>query len=62
MNASLVTTLGEPLTQLTYSILVEQETEGSYKATVWGLADCHATGETKESAIARFTHCGYCNL
>ena len=56
MNANLVTTLGKPLTQLTYSILVEQETEGSYKATVWGLADCHASGETKESAIANLRH------
>jgi predicted RNase H-like HicB family nuclease len=56
MNATFVTNLGEPLTQLTYSILVEQETEGSYKATVWGLADCHATGETKESAIANLRH------
>lgn len=56
MNANLLTNLGEPLTQLTYSILVEQETEGSYKATVWGLADCQASGETKESAIANLRH------
>ncbi|MFB2981947.1 type II toxin-antitoxin system HicB family antitoxin [Microseira sp. BLCC-F43] len=56
MNATLVTTLGQPLTQLTYSILVEKETEGSYKATVWGLTDCQGTGETKESAIANLRH------
>jgi predicted RNase H-like HicB family nuclease len=56
MNTTLLTTLGEPLTQLTYSILVEQETEGNYKATVWGLADCQATGETKEKAIANLRH------
>ena len=56
MNANLLTNLGEPLTQLTYSILVEKETEGSYKATVWGLADCQGIGETKESAIANLRH------
>lgn len=55
MNANLLTTLGEPR-QLNYSILVEQKTEGSYKATVWGLADCQATGETKEKAIANLHH------
>ena len=52
MNTTLLMTIGEPLSQFTYSILVEQEQEGSYKATVWGLADCQATGETKEKAIA----------
>ena len=37
--------------QLTYSVIIERAKEGSYKATVWGLPDCQATGDTREVAL-----------
>ena len=39
------------LAQLNYSVIVEREKEGRYKATVWGLGDCQATGDTREDAL-----------
>jgi len=51
MKTTLLNESEENLAQLTYSVIVEREKEGSYKATVWGLADCEATGDTKETAL-----------
>jgi len=53
MKASLLKYDGENSSELTYSVIIEQEKEGKYKATVWGLADCQATGNTKEAALTK---------
>jgi predicted RNase H-like HicB family nuclease len=51
MKTNLLNEPGENLSELTYSVIIEQEKEGKYKATIWGLADCQATGNTKEAAL-----------
>ncbi|MFB2937473.1 type II toxin-antitoxin system HicB family antitoxin [Aerosakkonemataceae cyanobacterium BLCC-F154] len=51
MKTNLLKDSGENLSELTYSVIIEQEKEGNYKATVWGLADCQTTGNTKEAAL-----------
>ena len=51
MKTTLLNVSEGNLPQLTYSVLLKQEKEGVYKATVWGLEDCQATGETKEAAL-----------
>ncbi|WP_228061744.1 type II toxin-antitoxin system HicB family antitoxin [[Phormidium] sp. LEGE 05292] len=51
MKSNLLNEPGENLSELTYSVIIEQENEGKYKATVWGLADFQATGNTKEAAL-----------
>ena len=52
MKTTLLNVSEENLPQLTYSVIMKQEKEGGYKATVWGLADCEASGDTKEAALA----------
>ncbi len=51
MKSTLLTVSEENLPQVTYSVILKQEKEGVYQATVWGLADCQATGATKEAAL-----------
>lgn len=51
MKTTLLTVSEENLPQLTYSIIIEREKEGTYKATVWGLTDCQVTGDTREAAL-----------
>jgi predicted RNase H-like HicB family nuclease len=52
MNPNSLTLTPSNLPKLAYSVLIEQENENSYKATVWGLPDCKAFGTTREQAIA----------
>ena len=51
MSATLANVSDETLNKFNYSVIIEQEKEGSYKATVWGLPDCQAVGDTKEAAL-----------
>jgi predicted RNase H-like HicB family nuclease len=51
MSATLVNVSGESLNKFNYSVLIEQEKEGSYKATVWGLPEIQAIGDTKQAAL-----------
>ena len=51
MSSTLVTGAGESLNKLNYSVIIEQQQEGSYKATVWGLPEIQATGNTREAAL-----------
>lgn len=52
MNFSLTSpTKNSP--KLTYDVLVENELDGSVKATVLGLPDCKAQGATREEAITK---------
>ncbi|MBD2183863.1 type II toxin-antitoxin system HicB family antitoxin [Aerosakkonema funiforme] len=51
MKTTLLDESEQKLAQLSYSVIVEMEKEGKYKATVWGLPDCEVTGDTREAAL-----------
>lgn len=51
METTLLNEAEKKSPQLTYSVIVEREKQGRYKATVWGLADCQAIGDTREAAL-----------
>jgi len=51
METTLLDESEKTLPQLTYSVIVEREKEGKYKATVWGLADCQVTEDTRKAAL-----------
>lgn len=51
METTLLNEAEKKSPQLTYSVIVEREKEGRYKATVWGLADCQAIEDTREAAL-----------
>ena len=51
MKTTLLIGSDQKLPQLTYSVIIEQEKEGRYKAMVWGLGDCQATGDSREAAL-----------
>ncbi|MFB2917949.1 type II toxin-antitoxin system HicB family antitoxin [Aerosakkonema funiforme] len=51
MESTLLNEADKKIPQLTYSVIVEREKEGRYKATVWGLADCQVIEDTREAAL-----------
>ena len=52
MKTNSLTLTPSNLPKLTYSVLIEEENETGYKATVLELPDCRAFGVTREEAIA----------
>ena len=51
MNATVLTPTPNPLTQLTYQVLIEKHDEDLYSAIVWELPECRSSGSTKEEAL-----------
>lgn len=51
MTAKFVKATAEDSSKLNYSVLVEKPKEGVYRATVWGLPDCKASGDTRSEAL-----------
>lgn len=45
--------LSFPNGKVTLNVLIENETEGHYTATVLGLPDCKAEGATRQQALTR---------
>jgi predicted RNase H-like HicB family nuclease len=56
MNTNSLTLIPNNLPRLTYSVLIEEDKDKGYKATVWGLPDCKAFGTTREEAIVNARH------
>ena len=52
MTANFVLTPADKVSKLTYPVLIEEEKQGDYKATVPGMSDCQTTGKTREAALA----------
>lgn len=50
MTANLIDNTVGKLSQINYSVLVEEK-EGGYQATVWGLPDCQVFAATREEAM-----------
>ena len=51
MNATVLTPTPNPLTQLTYQVLIEKHDEDLYSAIVWELPECRSSRSTKEEAL-----------
>ncbi|MEZ2303331.1 MAG: type II toxin-antitoxin system HicB family antitoxin [Microcoleus sp.] len=51
MNTRVLTATPNPLTQLTYQVLIEQHDEELYSAMVWELPECRSSGSSKEEAL-----------
>lgn len=51
MNLSFLTSPPKKSSKLTYDVLIEQEEDGRFSATVLGFPDSKATGATKEEAL-----------
>lgn len=51
MNATVLTPTPNPLSQLTYRVLIEKHDEDLYSATVWELPECKSSGSSKEEAL-----------
>ena len=51
MNATVLTQSPNPLTQLTYQVLIEKHDEDLYSAIVWELPECRSSGSSKEEAL-----------
>lgn len=49
--------LSFPNHKVTLNVLIENITERYYTATVLGLPDCRAEGETRQQALARLRDC-----
>ncbi|MEG4086656.1 type II toxin-antitoxin system HicB family antitoxin [Microcoleus sp. POL10_C6] len=50
-NATVLTPTPNPVTQLTYQLLIEKHDEDLYSAIVWELPECRRSGSTKEEAL-----------
>jgi predicted secreted protein len=50
MTINLTKNTADNLSNLNYSVLVEEK-EGGYQATVWGLSDCQVFATTREEAL-----------
>ncbi|MCU0541635.1 MAG: type II toxin-antitoxin system HicB family antitoxin [Oscillatoriaceae cyanobacterium Prado104] len=51
MNATVSTPDRNPLTQLTYRVLIEKHEEDLYSARIWELPECRSSGSSKEEAL-----------
>jgi hypothetical protein len=51
MNLSGKNALSTIAPKLTYDVLIENQTDGTVKATLLGLPDCEALGENKQAAL-----------
>lgn len=51
MNATVLTADRNPLTKLTYRVLIEKHEEDFYSARIWELPECRSSGASKEEAL-----------
>jgi len=51
MNLVVKTSSSKTASKLTYDVLIENEQDGRFNATVLGLPDCKISGATKEEAL-----------
>jgi predicted RNase H-like HicB family nuclease len=51
MNTRVLTASPNPLTQLTYQVLIEKHDEELYSAMVWELPECKSSGSSKEEVL-----------
>ncbi|MBD6618428.1 hypothetical protein FNW02_22025 [Komarekiella sp. 'clone 1'] len=51
MNLVVKTSSSKTAPKLTYDVLIENEQDGRFNATVLGLPDCKISGATKEEAL-----------
>ncbi|HBE59872.1 MAG TPA: HicB family protein [Cyanobacteria bacterium UBA11149] len=52
MTTNFIFTTADKVSKFNYPVLIEEQPQGNYQATVLGISDCQTTGKTREAALA----------